>query len=159
MIVLCILVLIYFIFNISSIVSALMLSIKEEKNTDFLQITWFKESKNMAVEKKLRLTIKFYKKLCLPAIVYKKTDEWYVEWQRVTMSGTINSNEWQRVTKMTKNWSFWLNVLFSNKRGTFYSKPWGTFKVGPSLSKINETPLKMLKNAFFALRYLTFFRS
>ena len=31
-------------------------------------------------------------------IVYKKTDEWYIEWQRVTTSGTTSDNEWQRVT-------------------------------------------------------------
>ena len=33
-------------------------------------------------------------------IVYKKTDEWYIEWQRVTTSGTTsynNDNEWQWV--------------------------------------------------------------
>ena len=27
-------------------------------------------------------------------IIYKKKDEWYIEWQRVT----TNDNEWQRVT-------------------------------------------------------------
>ena len=34
------------------------------------------------------------------SIVYKKTDEWYIEWQRVTTSGTTsynNDNEWQWV--------------------------------------------------------------
>ena len=31
-------------------------------------------------------------------IVYKKTDEWYIEWQRVTTRGTTSDNEWQRVT-------------------------------------------------------------
>ena len=69
-------------------------------------------------------------------IVYKKIDDWYIDWQRVTMSGTksdnecqrvvqwgtVNDNEWQRVTandneweQMTTNgneWSFWLIFLF-----------------------------------------------
>ena len=30
-------------------------------------------------------------------IVYEKTDK-YIEWQRVTTSGTTSDNEWQRVT-------------------------------------------------------------
>ena len=33
-------------------------------------------------------------------IAYKKTDEWYNEWQRVTTS----DNEWQRVTKNNNEW-------------------------------------------------------
>ena len=37
-------------------------------------------------------------------IVYKKTDEWYIEWQRVTKSGTTSDNEWQRVTTNDKEW-------------------------------------------------------
>ena len=37
-------------------------------------------------------------------IVYKKTDEWYIEWQRVTKSGTTRDNEWQRVTTNDKKW-------------------------------------------------------
>ena len=35
-------------------------------------------------------------------IVYKKTDEWYIEWQRVIMSDNEDSkwyNEWQRVVQ------------------------------------------------------------
>ena len=32
-------------------------------------------------------------------IVYKKTDEWYIESQRVTTSGTTRDNEWQRVVQ------------------------------------------------------------
>ena len=31
--------------------------------------------------------------------VYKKTDEWYIEGQRVTASGTTSENEWQRVVQ------------------------------------------------------------
>ena len=39
-------------------------------------------------------------------IVYKKTDEWYIEWQRVT----TNDNEWQRVVqRVTTNDNEWYN--------------------------------------------------
>ena len=31
-------------------------------------------------------------------IVYKNTDEWYIEWQRVVQRVTTNDNEWQRMT-------------------------------------------------------------
>ena len=31
--------------------------------------------------------------LALAQIVYKKTDEWYTEWQRVRTSGTTTDNE------------------------------------------------------------------
>ena len=31
-------------------------------------------------------------------IVYKKTDEWYIEWQRVVQRVTVNDNEWQQMT-------------------------------------------------------------
>ena len=37
-------------------------------------------------------------------IVYKKTDEWYIEWQRVTTSSTTSDNEWQRRTTNDKEW-------------------------------------------------------
>ena len=30
-------------------------------------------------------------------IVYKKTDEWYIEWHRVKTNGTTSENEWQQV--------------------------------------------------------------
>ena len=65
------------------------------------------------------------------AIVCKKTDEWYIEWQRVVervttndnewynewkrvaMSGTTSDNEWQRVTAnkqwVTASGSKWYN--------------------------------------------------
>ena len=41
-------------------------------------------------------------------IVYKKTDEWYIEWQRLTTSGITSDNEWynelQRMTASDKEW-------------------------------------------------------
>ena len=39
---------------------------------DFFQVTCFKERKNMAVEKNLKITINFYKKLCLPLFTRNK---------------------------------------------------------------------------------------
>ena len=49
----------------------------------------------------------------LGMIVYKKTDEWYIEWQRVvqrvTTSGTKSDNEWQRmVQRVTTNDNEWV---------------------------------------------------
>ena len=44
--------------------------------------------------------------------VYKKTGEWYIEWQRMTTSGTTNDNEWQRMTKSgTTNDNEWQRVV------------------------------------------------
>ena len=37
---------------------------------ELFQITYFKESKNMAIEKNPRIAINFYKKLCLPVITW-----------------------------------------------------------------------------------------
>ena len=45
------------------------------------------------------------------AIVYKMTDEWYIEWQRVTTSRTTSDNEWQRVLEwVTTNDNEWQRV-------------------------------------------------
>ena len=35
--------------------------------------------------------------LLIESIFYKKTDEWYIEWQRVTTSDNEWYNEWQRI--------------------------------------------------------------
>ena len=43
----------------------------EKENNDFFKITCFKESKDMTVENKLRVT-SFYKKQCLPVITRNK---------------------------------------------------------------------------------------
>ena len=32
-------------------------------------------------------------------IIYKKTDEWYIEWQREVQRVTTSDNEWQRVVQ------------------------------------------------------------
>ena len=34
-------------------------------------------------------------------IAYKKTDEWYIEWHRMTTSATTHDNEWHRVVQRT----------------------------------------------------------
>ena len=39
-------------------------------------------------------------------IVYKKTDEWYLEWQRVTTSDNEWYNEWQEMTTSDKEWQW-----------------------------------------------------
>ena len=37
-------------------------------------------------------------------IVYKKTDEWYIEWQRVTTNDNECYNEWQQMTTSDNEW-------------------------------------------------------
>ena len=56
-------------------------------------------------------------------IVYEKTDEWYIEWQRVTANGTTSENEWrvvkrvvQRVTTNDNKWSFRIRDEPTTKR-------------------------------------------
>ena len=55
-------------------------------------------------------------------IIYKKTDEWNIEWKRVIASGTTSDNEWQRVVqrmttidnklqRVTANVNEWYNKL------------------------------------------------
>ena len=40
----------------------------------------------------------YFENLLLMTIVYKKTDEWHIVWQRVVQRATTNDNEWQRMT-------------------------------------------------------------
>ena len=59
-------------------------------------------------------------------IVCKKTDEWYIKWQRmvqrVTTSATMNENEWQRMTTNDNEWcNKWQRVTRSN---TTSDKEW-----------------------------------
>ena len=55
-------------------------------------------------------SIKFYLWSFLK-IFYKKTDEWYIEWQRVT----TNDNEWQRVVqRVTTNDNEWQRMTTSD---------------------------------------------
>ena len=84
-------------------------------------------------------------------IVYKKTDEWYTEWQRVKKNGTTSDNKWQRVVQgitrsdnkwynkwqgvvqvVAKNGNKWLRVtMYDNEwqRMTTSNKKWQWVKV------------------------------
>ena len=47
-------------------------------------------------------------------MVYRKTDKWYIKWQRVTTSGTTSDNEWQRVTTSDKEWQRMVQRVTTN---------------------------------------------
>ena len=58
------------------------------------------------IDDRLEFTTFFKLSLWELEIFYKNTDEWYIEWQRVTTSGTTIDNEWQRVaTSSTTNYN------------------------------------------------------
>ena len=56
-------------------------------------------------------------------IAYKKTDEWYIEWQRVVQRETTRDNDWQQMTTSDNEWQRVVVLAdflyFSNKRGTY----------------------------------------
>ena len=55
-------------------------------------------------------------------IVYKKTDEWYIEWQRVVQRVTTNDNGGQRMTKSgAKSDNKWYN---ERQRVTMNDNEW-----------------------------------
>ena len=59
----------------------------------------------------------FNETLHTDVIVYKKTDEWYIEWQRVTTNDIEWYNKWQRVVqRVTTNDSKWQRVTTSDKK-------------------------------------------
>ena len=50
-------------------------------------------------------------------IVYKKTDEWYIEWQRMTKSDNEWYNEWQRMTTSDNEWyNEWQRVTSNDSK-------------------------------------------
>ena len=55
-------------------------------------------------------------------IVYKRTDEWYIEWQGVTTSGTKSKNEWQRVATNGNEWQQMRAVVQQMKTAQCTSK-------------------------------------
>ena len=68
-------------------------------------------------------------------IVYKKTDEWYIEWQRVVQRVTTSDNEWQQVahrvktseTRSGKNSNEWQRMTisyFEQQRKTTNDNEW-----------------------------------
>ena len=54
-------------------------------------------------------------------IVYKKTDEWYIKWQRVTTNDNEWYNEWQRVTTSDKEWQ--RMAMSDSEWEQWYSEP------------------------------------
>ena len=59
-------------------------------------------------------------------IVYKNTDKWYIEWQRVTTSDTTSDNKWQRVTTNDNEWyNEWQRMV---QRETASDKKWQRMK-------------------------------
>ena len=64
---------IYEKFNLELFYSHGTVILKIKKSSmDFFRITCFKESKNLEVERNFKVTINFYKKLCLPVITWNK---------------------------------------------------------------------------------------
>ena len=79
--------------------------------------------------------------LLIESIFYKKTDQWYIEWQQVVQRVTMNNNEWQkwqwvvqRMSASDKEWQRvttndikWQLVTASgktNKNGTIHIEQW-----------------------------------
>ena len=59
-------------------------------------------------------------------IVYKKTEEWYIEWQRVTgndnewyTSGITSDIEWQQMTTSDKEWQQVVQPVTKSDKKTF----------------------------------------
>ena len=74
-------------------------------------------------------------------IVYKKTDECYIEWQRVTTSGTTSDNKWQRVVqRVTTNDKEWQWVTTNDNE---WYKEWQRVTISANFSfffQIREEP-------------------
>ena len=51
-------------------------------------------------------------------------NEWYNEWQRVTLSGTMSDNEWKRVTKNENEWQQVTAIGKTNENDTVHLKEW-----------------------------------
>ena len=79
-------------------------------------------------------------------IVYKLTDEWYIQWQRMTSSGTTNDNDWynkwQRVVQnITTNDNEWQKMKMSDSEWQRAIKRMKTYKNGFKLKqKTNLVP-------------------
>ena len=61
------------------------------------------------------------------SIVYKKTDEWYIEWQQVTTNDNEWYSEWQRLITSESKWQ-WVTASdisgTTNENGTVHFKEW-----------------------------------
>ena len=63
----------------------------------------------------LQIIVKYLSVSYRLGIVYKKTDEWYNEWQRVTTSGITRDKEWQPVTTNDSEWyNEWQRVTMND---------------------------------------------
>ena len=97
----------------------------------FTFLSWLFGYTEKRIDKKVMVTFKIFdvadcktNNYSTQMIVYKKTDEWYIEWQRMTTSGTTNDNEWynewKRVTTSgtsDKKWyRKWTLMTTSNKK-------------------------------------------
>ena len=60
--------------------------------------------------------------ICFQKIVDKKTDEWYIGWQGVAMSGSTSDNEWQRVATNDNKWKRVTARGKTNENSTVYFK-------------------------------------
>ena len=82
-------------------------------------------------------------------IVYKKTDEWYIEWQRVTK----NDNEWQRVTtSSTTSDKEWQRVI---QRVTTRDKKWQWVTASDRSGTTNENGPVHFKEWMIAILSMT----
>ena len=86
------------------------------------------------VQRFLRNTL--LKILLIESIFFKKADEWYIKWQRVTssdnewynewqqmtMSGTKNDSEWQPETTKDNEWQWVTASGKTNENGTKHIK-------------------------------------
>ena len=74
----------------------------------FLKLSYKNKWKKARIHCEIFLSDCFMKhSLMNISIVYKKTDEWYIELQRVT----TNDKEWQRVVRVTTNDNEWQWVV------------------------------------------------
>ena len=57
---------------------------------------------------------------CFLLIVYEQTGKWYIEWQRVTRSGTTNDNEWhQMITNGNGCYKEWQRAVTNKNKCSF----------------------------------------
>ena len=73
-------------------------------------------------------------------IVYKKTDEWYIEWQWMTTSDAKSDNEWyNKWQRMTVSDNEWQRVV---QRMTTSDNEWQRVTISTHLSffQIREEP-------------------
>ena len=75
-----------------------------------IDFTWvfLHESKRSSIHSRV-FTLQICKFVHLFSIIYKKTDEWHIEWQRMTTSDNEWYNEWQQMAMSDSEWQQWYN--------------------------------------------------